>query len=143
MYGMFFKAVAQEIGMKRALALQAKLGEPFGAQIGETLKQKFGNKNPDTESLKNILQPMYKRFGFTNEEYKVTPKTLSITFPSCPFYEGFKAAGLDHETIMNMCKAMGDVEYNLVKNLYPKVEPNAQFRESPKGSCLEKWTIKQ
>jgi len=55
MYGEFFKAVVQEVGMKRALALHAKLGEPFGVQIGEALKQKFENKKPDTESLKAIF----------------------------------------------------------------------------------------
>jgi len=142
MYGGFFKAVAQEIGMERALAIHAKLGEPFGVQIGEALKKKFGDKKPDTESLKAVFKPMLASFGYTNEEYKVTPKTLSIAIPKCPFYEGFKAVGLDHETIGKMCKAMAKVEYSQVKRLYPKIEGSAQFKDSPKVSCVETWTIK-
>jgi hypothetical protein len=145
MYGEFFKAVAQEIGIERALALHARLGQPFGVQIGEALKQKFVNKKPDTESLKAIFQPMYTHFGAYTSltyEYKVTPKTLSIVIAKCPLYDGFKAAGLDHETIGKMCKAMIEVELSHAKNLYPKIEGSAQFKDSPEGSCVEKWTIK-
>jgi len=145
MYGLFFKTVAQEIGMERALAIHAKLGEPFGIQIGEAFKQKFGNKKPDTESLKAIFQPIYTSFGAYTRityEYKVTPKTLSIVIAKCPLYEGFKAAGLDHETIGKMCKAMIKVELSQVRSLYPKIEGSAQFKDSLGGPCIEKWTIK-
>jgi len=141
MYGGFFKAVAQEIGMERALALHAKLGEPFGVQIGEALKKKFGNKKPDTEGLKAMFQPMIASFGFTTK-YKVTPKTLSVVVTKCPLYEGFKAAGLDHKTIGKMCKAMSGSEYSQAKKHYPKIEGSVQFKDSPKGSCVEKWTIR-
>lgn len=131
--------------MERALALHAKLGEPFGVQIGEAFKQKFENKKPDTESLKAIFQPMCTSFGAYTSltyEYKVTPKTLSIVIAKCPLYEEFKAAGLNHETIGKMCKAMSEVELSQAKNLYPKIEGSAQFKDSPEGSCVEKWTIK-
>jgi len=140
-YGGFFKSVAQEIGMERALALHAKLGEPFGIQIGEAFKQKFGKKKPDTESLKAVFQPMMTSFGFTCK-YKATPKTLVIVVPKCPLYEGFKAAGLDHKTIEKICKAMSGPEYRQAKKLYPKIEGSVQFKDSPEGSCVEKWTIK-
>jgi len=145
MYGAFFRAVAQEIGMKRALELHAKLGEPFGVQIGEELKQKFGNNRPDTESIKGIFQPMFARFGAYTRityDYKVTPRTLSIVIAKCPLYEGFRVAGLDHETIGKMCNAMMDAEQNKAKNLYPKIQGSAHFKDSPQGSCVENWTIK-
>jgi len=88
---------------------------------------------------------MYTSFGAYTSltyEYKVTPKTLSIVIAKCPLYEGFKAAGLDHETIGKMCKAMNEAMLSQAKNLYPKIEGSAQFKGSAEGLCIEKWTIK-
>lgn len=68
---------------------------------------------------------------------------MPIVIAKCPLYEGFKAAGLNHETIGKMCKAMSEVELSQAKNLYPKIEGSAQFKDSREGFCVEKWTIKR
>lgn len=117
----------------------------YGIQIGEALKQKFGNKKPDTESLKAIFQLMHTSFGAYTSityEYKVTLKTLPIVIAKHPLYERFKAAGLDYETIGKMCKAMIGVELSQVRSLYLKIEDSAQFKDSHRGSCIEKWAVK-
>ncbi|MFB0523747.1 MAG: hypothetical protein ACETV1_08350 [Candidatus Bathyarchaeia archaeon] len=57
MYGAFFKIVAQEIGMERALALRRKVGESFGPILAEMFKE------PDLKKVAAKYEEMYKGFG--------------------------------------------------------------------------------
>ena len=110
MYGGLFKAIADDVGLDKALEYHAKQGEPFGVMIGETLKQQLGDKAPTTEALKSVLQPIVEGYGF-DAEFDVSPTEVSIKVPRCPVYEGFKTAGLDHETIGKMCSAWYSADY--------------------------------
>ena len=141
MYGGLFKATADDVGLDKALEYHAKQGEPFGMMIGETLKQQLGDKEPTTEVLNSILQPSMEGFGF-DAEFKVSPMEISIKVSRCPFYDGFKMAGLDHETIGKMCSAMSSAEFAQLKKYYPNIEGSVKYRDSSEGYCLEKFTLK-
>jgi hypothetical protein len=137
MYGGLFKAIADDIGLDKAIEYH---GESFGMMIGETLKQQLGDKAPTTEALKSVLQPEVEGFGF-DAEFDVSPTELSIKVPRCPIYEGFKMAGLDHETIGKTCSAWYSAEYAQLKKYYPKIEGNLKYRDSSEGYCLDKFTL--
>jgi len=141
MYGGLFKAIADDVGLDKALEYHAKQGIPFGTMIGETMKQQLGDKAPTTEALKSVLQPLMGSFGF-DAEYDVSPTEISNKIPRCPLYDGWKMAGLDHETIGKMCSAMSSAEFAQLKKYYPKIEGSVKFRDSSEGYCLEKFTLK-
>jgi len=141
MYGGLFKAIADDVGLDKALEYHGKQGEPFGMMIGETLKQQLGDKKPTAEVLKAVLQPGMEGFGF-DVEFDMSPMEILLKIPRCPFYEGFKMAGLDHETIGKTCSAMSSVEFAKIKEYYPNIEGSVKFRDSPEGYCLEKFTLK-
>jgi len=141
MYGGLFKAIADDVGLDKAIEYHGKHGETFGMMIGETLKQQLGDKAPTTEALKSVLQPMMEGFGF-DAEFDVSPTEVSIKVPRCPIYEGFKMAGLDHETIGKTCSAWYSAEYAQLKKYYPKIEGSLKYRDSSEGYCLDKFTLK-
>ena len=141
MYGGLFKAIADDVGLDKALEYHGKQGEPFGMMIGEALKQQLGDKEPTAEALNSVLQPMMESFGF-DVEFDVSPTEISFKIPRCPIYEGFKMAGLDHETIGKTCSAMSSVEYAQIKKYYPEIEGSVKYRDSPEGYYLEKFTLK-
>ncbi len=141
MYGWIFKAIADDVGLDKALEYHAKQGESFGMIYSETLKQQLGDKALTTEALNSVQQPMMESFGF-DAEFDVSPTEISIKIPRCPIYEGFKMAGLDHETIGKMCSAMSSAEFTQIKKYYPKIEGSVKFRDPSEGYCLEKFTLK-
>lgn len=141
MYGGLFRAIADDVGLDKAIEYHAKHGESFGMMIGETLKRQLGDKTPTTEALKSVLQPIMEGFGFSTE-FDVSPTEVSIKVPRCPIYEGFKMAGLDHETIGKTCSAWYSAEYAQLKKCYPRIEGSLKYRDSSEGYCLDKFTLK-
>ena len=141
MYGGLFKEIADDIGLEKALDYHAKQGESFGAMISGTLKRQLGDKAPTTEALKTVLQPEVEGWGF-DAEFDVSPTEVSIEVQRCPCYEGFKMAGLDHETIDKMCSAWYSALYAQLKKYYPKIEGSLKYRDSSEGYCLDKFTLK-
>jgi len=141
MYGGLFKSITDDVGLDKALEYHAKQGESFGMMIGETLKRQLGDKAPTTEALKSVLQPEVEGWGF-DAEFDVSPTAVSIKVQRCPIYEGFKMAGLDHETIGKMCSAWYSAEYTQLKKYYPKIEGRLKYRDSSEGYCLDKFTLK-
>jgi len=136
-----FKSIADDVGLDKALEYHAKDGESFGVMIGETLKQQLGDKALTTEVLNSVLQPIVEGFGFV-AEFDVSPTEVSIKVTRCPIYEGWKMAGLDHETIGKTCSAWYSAEYAQLKKYYPKIEGSLKYRDSSEGYCLDKFTLK-
>jgi hypothetical protein len=134
MYGAFFKTVAQEIGMERALALHAEYGEAWGAVLADTLKK---------QGIEKGLKEMSESMGFSSE-IEVSPSKIVSKVYQCPCYEGFKAAGLDHETIKAMCHRMGEAENASLKKLVPNASATLiKFRSAPDDFCQEEIEMRK
>ena len=141
MYGGLFQSIVKELGMEKALGMHAKQGETFGDEFGKVLKTQLGGKKLDVKALNKAMMPMMSSFGF-DMEVKENPKSLVLKISKCPMYDGFKMAGLNHETIEKMCSAMSKAEYASIKSHYPELEGRVKFRESPNGSCQEEFVLK-
>jgi hypothetical protein len=141
LYGGLFKTIADDVGLDKALEYHGKQGEPFGIMIGETMKQQLGDKAPTTEAIKSVTQPSMESFGFETE-FEMSPTELSVKVIRCPFYDGYKMAGLDHETIGKMCSALSSGEFAKLKEYYPNISGSVKFRDSAEGYCLEKFILK-
>jgi len=142
MYGGLFKDVAQELGMEKALVLHTKQGEIFGSHFASTLKEQIGNKELDVKNFGSFMRGALDGFGLTYESEE-TPTSILFKNYRCPFYEGFKMAGIDHDTISSMCNRMAPAEYAEINKLFPKFQAQAKFRTSPNSYCTEEFMIKK
>jgi len=140
MYGGLFKDVAEEVGMEKALELHARRGDDFGIGLCEMLKQKLGDKDLDIETLNSVMQPVMDSFGI-DAEINLSPHAMSVKITDCPIYDGCKEAGIDHETIEKMCHIMAGQEYAKLNEYFPNFNASIQFKDSPEGYCLEKYTL--
>ncbi len=137
MYGAFFKTVAQEIGMDRAIALQRKVGETFGPEMAEMLKE------PDLNKLASQINEMNTRSG-TIAEINVEPTKIVTKVLKCPFYEGLKAAGIGHEEIRACCQYMSEGTYDSLRNILPNITGSIlRFRSSADELCIEEIQVKK
>ena len=141
MIGGLFQSIVKELGMEKALWMHAKQGETFGDELGKVLKKQLGGKKLDVKALKTALMPMMSSYGM-DAEVKENPKSLVLKVSKCPQYDGFKMAGLDHETIGKMCSAMAKAEYASIMRHFPEFEGRVKFRETPNGSCQEEFVLK-
>jgi hypothetical protein len=141
MCGSLFKSIVKELGMAKALEMLAKQGEPFGDELGKVLKTQLGGKKLDVKALNKAMMPMMSSSG-VDAEVEENPKSLVLKISKCPQYDGFKMAGLDHETIGKMCSAMAKGEYASIMRHYPELEGRVKFRETPNGVCQEEFVIK-
>lgn len=138
MYGGLFKEIVKEVGLEKALKMHARQGEPFGTEMGEALKQRLGKKKADAKTLSTIVQPMEEGFGI-DPQIDVAPESLKVKILRCPLYEGFKAAGIDHETIEKMCHGLANTEGSALTKIYPNIEYGFKFKASQDDYCLEEF----
>ena len=141
MIGGLFQSIVKELGMAKALEMLAKQGEPSGEEFGKVLKKQLGGKKLDVKALNKAMMPMMSSFGI-DAEVKENPKSLVTKISKCPQYDGFKMAGLDHETIGKMCSAMAKEGYASIMRHYPEFEGRVKFRETPNGVCQYEYVIK-
>lgn len=131
MYGAFFKTVAQEIGMERALALQSKAYETFGPEMAEMFKE------PDLKKVASQINEMNTSYG-TVAEINVEPTKIVIKVLKCPWYEGLQAAGLSQEEIRAWCQHSSEGE--ILPNVTGSI---ARFRSSADDFCIEEIEVKK
>jgi len=131
MYGAFFKTVAQEIGMERAVDLQRKVGETYGPGLAEMFKE------PDLNKLASQINEMNKSYGIVAET-NVEPTKIVIKVLKCPWYDGLQAAGLSHEEIRAWCQHSG--EGPILPNVTGSI---VKFRSSTDDFCIEEIEFKK
>ena len=106
------------------------------------LQEKYGDKTPTPEQLKESLSENMTSFG-QSFEIETTPDGIDIQIIKCPFYEGWAMSGMDNDTITRFCNRGGEGARAAMKDNYPKLEPYAYPRSHAGGVCLEGYKIKQ
>jgi len=140
LYGGFYKEVAKEIGREKALALHAKQGEGFGDMLAGMLRAQVADKGLNMKTLSSVACGPPAVFGMTPEvEERAT--SLKLHTHQCPMYDGWKEAGLDHETIGSMCRATATAEYAALTKEFPQVSVRLEFRSAPDKACVEEYTL--
>ncbi len=140
LYGGFFKDVAQEVGMEKALVMHANQGKAVGAGLAATLKAELGRKKINLAALESVTTKMVQSLGM---EPKIEKKrgVLKEEHLRCPLYEGLSSAGLDHDTIETMCKQLSVLEYAEITKAFPNVSASVKFRATAAEPCIEEFTI--
>lgn len=144
MSGVFFNAVAQEVGMERALALLSKSDEIVGSMTGKMMKEQMGIEELDVKTTSSLMKEMSEGLGFS-PEIEESPTTVLVKNFKCPFYEGLQGAGFDHGTIEAFCRNGPAV---MMSALFEQLDPKAsyrfkKFRSSPDDFCEEEIVLKK
>ena len=139
-YGGFFKDVAKEIGSEKALSLHARQGEPVGAMLAGMLQAQAADKGLNITTLSSVVSAAPAIFGMT-PEVEEAATSVKLHTHQCPMYDGWKDAGLDHETIGSMCRAVAAAEYAALTKAVPRVSARLEFRSAPDKACVEHYTL--
>lgn len=136
----YLNAVAHEIGMDRAVALDAQACEAMGVAQGKAMKDRAGTKHVDIKTAVSMaLESIGEAFGIDSEVIEESPRRVTTRCGRCPVYEGSLAAGLDTGTIETLCRnaSMGFMD-KLVKQLNPNLTYRLKkFRHAPGDFCEE------
>ena len=95
-YGAFFKIVAREIGMDKALELHAEAHRELGIASAETIRENMKGVDFNLDTLGPLLRDGNISHGLATE---MVEKAGSILLKNsrCPVYDGYRMAGLDDE----------------------------------------------
>ena len=135
-YGKFFKAVAKDIEMERALELHEIGYEDYGPVFDEMFK------TLSLEELSTNIGGMLTSMGLDTKISQTSDSVIATTH-RCPEYEGFKEAGLDHETIKKLCLcSVGSINASLQKlGAYGGISIN-KYRSDSDDYCIEEFKKK-
>ena len=135
-YGKFFKAVGEEIGMERALELHGYGYEDFGPLLEDWFK------TLSLEELGANIGGLMTSMGL-DTKISQTSNSVIATTHRCPEYEGYKEAGLDHETINKICLcSVGSVNASLQKlGVNGGISIN-KYRSDSDDYCIEEFKEK-
>jgi hypothetical protein len=137
--GLYMKATADKYGLDKAIELYGKVGKSFGDTTA--WKNKFGDKTPSAEELKDVVLAGYDVFGF-DIDIKAGKGLVTNKLYKCPFYTGFSMAGFSHDEIHKLCTAAFTAKVKEIERAYPKIKVQEEPRKTPDGYCTETYRIK-
>ena len=139
----YFNAVAQEIGMERALALNTKMAEVMGANMGKMIKEQADVEEFDPKAAALQVINMAEGLGNILEVIEESPQKVVIKCGRCPSYEAAQEVGLDAEAIEAICRA-GALRFldTTVKQLNPDLNYRlTKFRSAADDFCEEEIVL--
>lgn len=144
MTGAFFNGVAEEVGKERALDLLSESLENLGSTFGKAMKDQMGLDKLDVKTASSIMKGMVETYGLSSEIAEI-PDRVQVKNFRCPFYEGLKMAGYEHEAIEAFCTYGPAV---MTRAFVEKLGPNAtynfkKFRTAPDDFCVEEIVLEK
>ena len=142
-YGAFFKVVAQEVGMEKALDLHVKAHEDQGIASGKMLKETIDNEKADIQKISSILRESNLSIGIdSNLEQSNSTLALFKNF-RCPMYDGYRAGWLDDETAEALCQKGAPAKLGtMLKQIDPNITYKLKsYRSKPDEACEEEISI--
>ncbi len=142
LYAAFFKAVAQEIGIEKALALHALAHEEQGMASAKLIKEKIGDAPFDLQKLGLILQQSNLSIGINSELVEATGSSALFKNWQCPMYDGYRMGGLDDETAEALCQKGAAAKLGtMLKEIDPRITYRLKsYRLKPDEPCDEEIT---
>ena len=135
----YLKAVGEEIGMSKAIALQSRMCEAVGTMQGKIMREQAGGQDCDAKTAYAIVKAIPETLGILGEVIEEDSKTVRFECGKCSVYAGAMEAGIDERTRETICRDCS-VKYmdSMVKQLNPRLSFRlAKFRSSPDDICIE------
>jgi len=139
LYGAFFQAVAQEIGMDRALALHARAHEEQGVASGKVLREKMGESGIDIQRLGAVLRESNLSIGIESELARASDGSAVFRNSRCPMYDGYRMGGLNDQTAEALCQKGASAKLGtMLRILDPQIVYRlTRYRAKPDEPCEE------
>jgi len=141
-YAGLYRNVAAEVGGAKALAMHGKQCEGMGAMMAEALRAKLAGMELTPHALAGVIGPLESSFGMS-PMIEETPDGVIVRHMTCPFYEGYRQAGLDHAAVGAMCDAATAAQVSAMDRLMPQVSMRLEFRKTPEDACVEIYALKK
>jgi len=139
LYGAFFKTVAQEVGMEKALALHTQAHKEQGIASGKILKEKMGPGQFDIQKLGSVLKESNFSIGIDSELAHSSSSSALFRNSRCPMYDGYRIGGLDDQTAEALCQKGATAKLGtMLKYLEPSITYRLKhYRLKPDEVCEE------
>jgi hypothetical protein len=142
-YFAYFNAVAQEIGIKRAIVLLAKVNEELGTTQGKMMKEQSDIEEFDAQTALSLMKTLPENIGVSAEVIEASPQKVVFRSGRCPAYQAAQMMGLSAETIEATCRNGGE---KLLEILAKQLNPNlsyqlTKFRSSADDFCESKLEL--
>lgn len=141
LYGGLYKDVVKEMGAAKALAMHGRQCEVMGAMMAEGMRAQLSGRDLTPHALADAVGLLESSMGLS-PVIEETPTGAIARNTACPFYEGYKAAGLDLAAIKTMCEAAEAAEQPAVQKVLPQVSVRLEFRKTPDEPCVEIYELK-
>jgi hypothetical protein len=143
-YYAYLNAVGQDIGMERAIALDAKMCEMMGAADGRAIKGQAGIDEINLAAASALAgRSIEESVGISSEVIEASNQRVVSKVGRCPLYEAAQELGMDGATIEAECRA-GALRYMdaMVKQWNPDLSYRLrEFRSSADGYCIEEVVL--
>ena len=140
----YINTVGQEIGMEKAIALDAEMCAMMGAAQGQAIKAQAGLDEIDLATAAALADASIEEgLGIVSEVIEKSAQRIVSRRGRCPIYEAAQMLGMDNESIEAMCRA-GALRYmdTMVKQWNPNFSYRLrEFRSSAEGHCIEEVVL--
>ena len=140
----YINTVGQEIGMEKAIALDAEMCAMMGAAQGQAIKAQAGLGEIDLATAAALSDASIEEgLGIVSEVIEKNAQRIVSRVDRCPLYEAAQMLGMDNATIEAMCRA-GALRYmdTMVKQWNPNLSYRLkEFRSSADGHCIEEVVV--
>ena len=140
-YGQFFRAVADELGLDKAMKLHVEAIKLYGVDAERMLKESYGRKL-DLKTLAKFLDDTLKAGGWEFKMIEESPKSYLFRHTKCPECEGLFMAGLDAKTVEAHCRKSVETVTPFLRKLVPGVKLGVRKWNAP-SSCEEELIIEK
>ncbi len=139
LYAAFFRAVAQELGTERALALHASVQAEQGIASARVLKDRMIDTPFNLQKLRFILQESDVKIGIDWQLAQMNGSSALLTNGHCSLYDGYRSGGLDEATAQELCQTGAAAKLGaLLKEFDPRICYCLKFyRGTPDEACIE------
>ena len=141
-WGIFFKEVADKLGLEKAMELH----EDAAAIIGSQYEAMVNEQYPDGLDLKSFGETTVEGLnaqGWTSELLMDNENTMTVKMTKCPRYDGFKMAGLSDEVIKEHCMRQVKILEKYMQKADPRITFDVPLWDAPNGRCDEVFTLKK
>lgn len=136
LFGGFFTEVSQDVGPERATEMYGRVFDGMGELFGTMVEEHRGDEEA-AGKVAAALEQLNHAFGMY-PEMEITPTRILVHSHACPIYDGYRAAGLDHDTIEAMCRSSVACEAAAFRRIVPDGNMSlAKFRAAPDDFCTE------
>jgi hypothetical protein len=139
LYGGLFMKLVDTVGLEEAMAVHARLQEPYGDGLARLLTERLKGDEMNMEAFREVY--ISTSISGVENIYEMTSNSFRVLGHQCPVYDGLRCAGLDHDTVRLMCTGAAKLLMGAFGRHYPMIESGLTFRDKADGYCVEWYKL--